>query len=188
MSYKNPLSISHEIVSKYLGEGDTAVDATAGNGNDTVFLAKIVGCRGKVYSFDIQNTAIENTRKKLKINDLLNRVELINEGHQLMDKYVPPGVKVIMFNLGYLPGGNHQIATKPKSTISAINKSLDLLQVGGIIMMVIYYGGDSGFEEKDAVMKYIEQLNYKKYSVLALNFVNWLNCPPISVCIEKTSE
>ncbi len=188
MSYKNPLSISHEIVSKYLSQGDTAVDATAGNGNDTVFIARLIGDKGKVYAFDIQNSAVENTRKKLIINNLTSRVKLINDSHQFMDKYVPPGIKVVMFNLGYLPGGDHRIATKPESTIIAIKKSLNLLQIGGIIMMVIYYGGDSGFMEKDAVMSFIRQLDYKKYSVLVMEFVNWLNCPPISVCIEKINK
>lgn len=188
MPYKNPLSISHEIVTRYLAEGDIAVDATAGNGNDTIFLAEIVGIKGKVYAFDIQNAAIENTREKLKTNNLQNRVVLINDGHQFIDKYVPPGVKVIMFNLGYLPGGNHQIATKPESTIVAIKNSLDVLKVGGIIMMVIYYGGDSGYVEKDAVLDYIRLLDNKKYSVLVMDFVNWLNCPPISVCIQKISN
>ncbi len=187
MSFRNALSISHEIVSNYLTEGDIAVDATAGNGNDTIFMAELVGERGRVYSFDIQEKAIKITREKLIKIDMESRVTLINDGHQFMDKYVPFGIKVVMFNLGYLPGGNHFIATKPENTIAAIEKSLKLLQTGGIIMMVIYYGGDSGFAEKDALMNYIRKLDYKKYSVLVMDFVNWINCPPISVCIEKIS-
>lgn len=188
MSYKNALSISHEIVSNCLSEGDISVDATAGNGNDTIFMAKLVGEKGRVYSFDIQERAIETTREKLIKNNFEGRVTIIKDGHQFMDKYVPFGIKVVMFNLGYLPGGNHFIATKPENTIAAIEKSLKLLQTGGIVMMVIYYGGDSGFVEKDAVISYIKSLDYKKYSVLVMDFVNWINCPPISVCIEKISE
>lgn len=185
MSYKNALSISHEIVTKYLAEGDFAIDATAGNGNDTLLLAKLVGDKGKVYAFDIQEIAIHNTCKRLKENKLEHRVQLINNGHQFMDKYISDKVKVVMFNLGYLPGGNHLIATKPQNTITAIDTSLKLLKEGGIIMMVIYYGGDSGFAEKNAIINHIKKLDYKKYSVLVMDYINWINCPPIAVCIEK---
>ncbi len=185
MILKNALHASHEIVKKVIVEGDRVVDATAGNGNDTLFLASLVGNIGRVYAFDIQEKALENTNAKLKENHMEQRVQLINDGHQNMSKYVPHGVKVVMFNLGYLPGGDHSISTKAENTIVAIETSLNLLQIGGIIMMVVYYGGDSGFDEKDAIIEYIKSLDYKKYSVLMMDYINWRNCPPIAVCIEK---
>ncbi len=184
---KNALQISHEIIKCYLKDGDIAVDATSGNGNDTLYLAELVGDKGKVYAFDIQKVAINTTLEKLKKNKLEERVELINDGHQYMDDYISSEVQVIVFNLGYLPGGDHNIGTKPESTIQAIDKSLELLKVGGIVMMVIYYGGDSGFTEKAAVLDYIEKLDYKKYTVLMMNYANWINNPPIAVCIEKVA-
>ena len=140
---------------------------------------------GKVYAFDIQEIALKNTYMKLVENNMNHRVQLINDDHQYMDKYVPYGVKAVMFNLGYLPNGDHSIATEYRNTIAAIEASLKLLQIGGIIMIVIYYGGDSGFDEKDAVIKYISLLDYKKYSVLMMDYINWINCPPIAVVIEK---
>jgi hypothetical protein len=88
--------------------------------------------------------------------------------------------------LGYLPKGDHSIGTKADSTIEALNKSMELLMVGGIVMMVIYYGGDSGFEERDAVLEYIKTIECRKYTVLVSDFVNQINCPPIAVCIEKS--
>ncbi|NLY43982.1 MAG: methyltransferase domain-containing protein [Clostridiaceae bacterium] len=182
---KNSLGISHEIVEKIVKEGDIVVDATAGNGHDTLFLAKLVGDSGHVYSFDIQDAALEATYSRLCAHNLQHRVTLIKDGHQEMDKYVPRGVKAVMFNLGYLPGGDHSICTKPDTTIEAIKKSLELLITNGIVMIVIYYGGDSGFEEKDAVMSFLKNLDYKKYSVLMHDFINQINCPPIAVCIEK---
>lgn len=188
MAFKNALHISHEIVKKVVNQGDIVVDATAGNGNDTLFLANLIGDNGKVYAFDIQDKALKNTRIKLAQNNFNKRVQLINDGHQYMDKYVPKGIKVVMFNLGYLPGGDHFISTQAKNTIAAIETSLKLLQVKGIIMMVIYYGGDSGFDEKNAVMEYIKLLDYKKYSVLVMDYINWINCSPIAVCIEKIAE
>ena len=90
-----------------------------------------------------------------------------------------------MFNLGYLPGGDHSIGTKGETTITAIKKCLDLLVVNGVVIIVVYYGGDSGFDEKNMVLDYITTIDNKKYTVMKTEFVNQINCPPILVCIEK---
>lgn len=185
MLLSNSLAISHEIIKKLVKEGDTVVDATMGNGNDTLFLATLVGDKGKVYSFDIQACALKNTRRKLYEAGAQGCVELINDGHQNMDIYVSAGIKAVMFNLGYLPKGDHSIGTKADTTIEALKKSMELLIAGGIIMMVIYYGGDSGFDEKEAVLEYLKTIDCRKYTVLVSDFVNQINCPPIAVCIEK---
>jgi predicted methyltransferase len=188
MLLKNSLSISHELVSKVLQSGDIVVDATMGNGNDTLFLANLVGDEGKVYAFDVQQLALDNTTKRLSDAGLLQRAELILDGHQNMGRYAPQGIKAVMFNLGYLPKGDHNIGTKAETTIAAIESSLELLCREGIVMLVIYYGGDSGFDEKNAVLEYFKTLDCKKYSVLVHDFVNQVNCPPIAVCIEKMIE
>jgi predicted methyltransferase len=185
MILKNSLSISHELVSKVVQPGDIVVDATMGNGNDTLFLANLVGDLGKVYAFDVQQLALDNTKKRLTDAGLIERAELILEGHQNIGLYAPQGIKAVMFNLGYLPKGDHNIGTKAETTIAAIESSLRLLCKEGIVMLVIYYGGDSGFDEKNAVMEYFKTLDCKKYSVLVHDFVNQVNCPPIAVCIEK---
>lgn len=185
MLLSNSLAISHEIIKRIVKPGDTVVDATMGNGNDTLLLAGLVGDKGMVYSFDIQESALESTRKKLEKAGIEGYVKLILDGHQNIDRYVPKGIRAVMFNLGYLPKGDHSIGTKADTTIEALNKSMELLMVGGIIMMVIYYGGDSGFEEKDAVLQYIKTIDCRKYTVLVSDFVNQINCPPIAVCIEK---
>ncbi|MDK2799650.1 MAG: hypothetical protein PWP27_1354 [Clostridiales bacterium] len=182
---KNSLGISHEIVRKVVCAGDIVVDATVGNGNDTLFLAELVGDTGHVYGFDIQEVALRNAQEKLQQADVLKRVSLIKDGHENMDQYIGQSVKAVMFNLGYLPGGNHSIHTKANTTIQAIQKSLDLIVPHGIVMLVIYYGGDSGFEEKDAVIDFLKTLDYRKYSVLMHHFINQIHCPPIAACIEK---
>lgn len=184
---KNSLGQSHDIALKVLREGDTAVDATAGNGNDTVFLARIVGRTGRVYSFDIQEQAIINTRKKLADQNFLDRVTLIKDGHENMDKHINEKVKIVMFNLGYLPGGNHSIGTKRDTTITAIQKAIELIEFDGIVLIVVYYGGDSGFDEKEAVLEFLKSIDCKRYTVMQTEFVNQVNCPPILVCIEKTA-
>ena len=182
---KNSLTQSHQIISSIVEKGDTVVDATAGNGNDTLFLAELVGEEGMVYSFDIQKQALSSTDKKLQEKQLKSRVKLINDGHQNIKKYITEPIKAIMFNLGYLPGGNHSIGTKGCTTIEAIKGGMELLTVHGIISIVVYYGGDSGFDEKNEVMDFIKTIDYKKYTVMRTDFVNQINCPPILICIEK---
>ncbi|MCX7709600.1 MAG: methyltransferase domain-containing protein [Clostridia bacterium] len=182
---KNSLNQSHDIVRSVVQEGDTVIDATTGNGNDTVFLAELVGASGKVYSFDIQEQAIEKTRGKLESKGLLQRVQLIKDGHQNLDLYVNETVKAVMFNLGYLPGGDHSIGTRGNTTIEAVKKSMERIPVGGVVSIVVYYGGDSGFDEKEKVLEFVRTIDCKIYSVMQLEYVNQVNCPPILICIEK---
>ncbi|HPD00460.1 MAG TPA: class I SAM-dependent methyltransferase [Acetivibrio sp.] len=182
---KNSLGQSHDYIRLFVIEGDTVVDATCGNGNDTAFLAGLVGEKGKVYSFDIQDRALCNAKKRIDELGLTKRVELIKDGHENMDKYVNMPVKAVMFNLGYLPGGDHKIGTKPQTTIQAIKKAMNLLIKGGVIVIVIYYGGDSGFEEKERVLEFLTGIDQKEYIVMKNEFINQANCPPILVCIEK---
>lgn len=182
---KNSLEQSHEYVEKFVKLGDVVIDATCGNGNDTVFLAELVGENGKVYAFDIQQCALTNTSNRMLKKGLKDRVVLINDGHENIEKYVGENVKAVMFNLGYLPKGDHSIGTKAQTTIKAIEASLSMLQKGGVISIVIYYGKDSGCEEKEEVMKYLCTLEQKKYIVMITHFINQHNCPPILACVEK---
>ena len=182
---KNSLGQSHDFILKTVREGDTVIDATAGNGGDTLFLADLTGPSGKVYSFDIQQKAHDNTLDKLKAAGLESRVVQIPDGHQNMDLYVKEKVRAVMFNLGYLPGGDHNIGTKGASTAEALQKAMQHLEVNGIITVVVYYGGDSGFEEKEFIMEFIKTIDSKQYAVMKTEFVNQVNCPPILICIEK---
>ena len=184
---KNSLGQSHEMVKQVVVPGDTVIDATAGNGNDTLFLAQLVGDGGKVYSFDIQEPALEKTRHRLELHKVSAQVELIQDGHQNMDKHVTGSVKAVMFNLGYLPGGDHTIGTRAETTIEAVRKAMELICVNGLVSIVVYYGGDSGFEEKEAVMQFLETIDCRKFVVMKTEFVNQVNCPPIFICIEKYS-
>ena len=164
------------------------VDATCGNGNDTVFLAGLVGEEGNVYSFDIQDMAIQNTERKLMELHLAERVTVIKDGHQNMDIHIKDRVKAVMFNLGYLPKGDHSLGTRHDTTIIAVKKAMELLNVGGIITLVIYYGGDSGFDEKEKVLEFLKTIEQKNFIVMRTDFINQLNCPPVLVCIEKIRQ
>lgn len=181
----NAMNLGKELCIKKVKNGDVVVDATMGNGNDTLFLSKLVGDNGKVYAFDIQKEAIKNTRKRLKEEGVLDRVNLIEDGHENMDKYILDKVDLVMFNLGYLPKGEHEITTKAETTLKAIKKSLKILKKNGILIVIIYHGHKNGKEEKIAIENYSKELNQKEYNVIDLSFINEVNNPPVLLAIEK---
>lgn len=181
-----PQHITEYYIQNYISEGDTAIDATAGNGNDTLKLCSAVGTSGKVYAFDIQTPAIDETRKRLDDNGYTN-ASLICDSHSEMDKYIPGSVKAVIFNLGYLPGGDHKLQTKYDTTITAIGKALSVLDNEGFISVTVYYGKNSGTEEKEKVMDYLKSLSHKEYTVTVHDFYNRPNNPPITVIITKNN-
>lgn len=185
--YKNAVEIAKVLCEQKLNHGDVAIDCTMGNGNDTAYLCNLVGESGKVYAFDIQETAIINTGKRLANEGLVNRAQLILDGHENVDKYIDTKVKFVIFNLGYLPKGDHKIVTKTETTLIAIKKCLGLLEKNGIIIVVLYPGHESGRKEKQAILEYVSSLLQKEYSVSHLQFLNQINNPPEVVCIEKMS-
>ena len=166
--------------------GDICIDATMGNGNDTALLSKLAGDTGRVVAFDIQQMALDNTKEKMKKECCPNNYELILDSHETMAEYALENtVSCITFNLGYLPGGDHGKATKGESSIRAIETGLGLLKKKGLMTVCIYSGGDTGFEEKDAVLSYIKSLDAKKYLVIISEYANRPNHPPIPVLIIK---
>ena len=179
-----PQNITEYFINNYISCGDTVIDATAGNGNDTLKLCRAVEKEGTVYAFDIQEVALEETKKRLLENGFENAT-LILDSHSQMDKYIKEKVKAVIFNLGYLPGGDHKVQTKADTTKKAIEKSLELLSDDGFVSISIYYGKNSGTEEKTAVMEYLKQLDYKKYTAVVYDFYNRPNNPPLTVIITK---
>ncbi|GEL68168.1 class I SAM-dependent methyltransferase [Marinilactibacillus psychrotolerans] len=183
----SPLRYCHHLLAQLVSSGDTVIDATVGNGQDTIKLAQLVGKTGKVYGFDIQETAIEETKKKVQLTGLTEQIKLINDGHEKMNDYITDNTKIqaIVFNLGYLPKGDKSIITLPDTTLSALEQGLNLLNVGGQILMMVYYGHDGGTEEKNAILAYLETLSQEKFSVLQYGFINQKNSPPFLIAIEK---
>ena len=152
---------AQKFISGYLSDGDHVIDATAGNGFDTLFLARHVGNEGMVYAFDIQLQAIENTRQLLSDNNLLKRVRLFKQGHELLLESVPgeihQHISVIMFNLGYLPGADKSCITKTATTLDALNQSMQLLKPAGLLSVMLYPGHPGGQDEAQAVLEWAQQ-------------------------------
>lgn len=174
------------FISQQVQEGDFCIDATMGNGNDTLLLSQLCGEAGKVLAFDIQKQALEATEKKLAAGHAPENYTLLLESHANMAEYASPdSVSCIVFNFGYLPGGDHSLATRGDTSIQALNQSLPLLKKGGMISLCIYSGGDSGFEERDLILTWLKDLDPHKFLVIKSEYYNRPNNPPIPVLIIK---
>lgn len=188
MKLKRVLPFAKELIASVIEPGDSVVDATAGNGHDTLFLADLVGESGHVYAFDVQPEAIQVTTEKLEQASLNARATVIHDGHENVVKYVQTEISAAIFNLGYLPGSNHEIVTRGISTVQAIESLLQLLKVGGLIVLVVYHGHEGGKEEKDALMTFVQHLPQSYAHVLSYQFLNQQNNPPFIIAIEKMKD
>lgn len=177
---KRPLEMAHDFLAQVITQEDIVVDATMGNGHDTLFLAKLAK---QVYAFDIQEQALEKTSQRLQEAGLSN-VDLILQGHETVDQFVTE-VKAAIFNLGYLPSANKSIITKPQTTLEALEKLCQMLVKGGRIAIMIYYGHEGGDIERDAVLDFVSQLPQQEYTATIYRTLNQINNPPFLVMIEK---
>lgn len=167
--------------------GDLCIDATMGNGNDTLLLCQLAAPGGHCLAFDIQPEALTHTQVLLSAHDIPEcSYTLLLETHEKMASHAEPEtVSAIVFNLGYLPSGDHALSTKAASTLRALEQSLSLLKKGGLLAVCIYSGGDSGFEERDAVLAYLKELDPRKYLVIVSEYYNRPKNPPIPVLVVK---
>ena len=150
---------AHLLIKEHLKAGDIAIDATVGNGHDTVFLAERVGPEGKVFGFDLQDIAIEVAKLVLKTKKHIKQCDLFQCGHEKLAERIPTEyhgrIAVAMFNLGYLPHGDKDLITRPDTTLAALEQSLQLLMPGGLLSVLAYRGHPGGMEEYEAVLNWI---------------------------------
>ena len=182
----------HEIIRSQAEREGFYIDATMGKGNDTKLLCELAKDQGRILAFDIQKEALEETEKMLNGYEIGRkmyedgRIQLILDGHEHMEMYAKSETAdVICFNFGYLPGGDHRIATKVETSVEAIKKGLKILKRGGMMSLCIYSGGDTGFEEKDAILEYLRSLPAREYTVIQNTYFNRGNNPPMPVFIFK---
>ena len=187
MSYelKSARYLAREVILRAVEPGDTVVDATMGNGHDTQMLCETVGPEGRVWAFDVQAQAVEETRNRLRAQGLDGRAELILSGHEHMAEYVKGPVKAVMFNLGWLPGGDHEVTTRWETTRTAVESALDLLAPMGVLVICAYPGHAEGEREKQELTAFLGGLDNRRYNVLHQRFLNAGPGAPECFVIQK---
>ncbi|MEQ9104228.1 MAG: class I SAM-dependent methyltransferase [Rhodothermales bacterium] len=169
-------NIVHTMVREVIRPGDRVVDATCGNGHDSEFLAAKVGPEGHVWSLDVQDAAVQATRMRLSTAGLAVQSTVVQADHASLATVVPAAwkgtVSAVLFNLGYLPGADRGIRTRPGSTIAALGDALDLLRQDGMVSVVVYPGHEGGADESHAVRGYVSALDPKQFGVWRYESMN----------------
>ena len=169
---RNARHLAADYMTRTIRWGDTVVDATMGNGKDTLFLAELVGEGGHVHAFDVQPEAVERTRERVHEAGFDGRVSLHLAGHETMKAHVAPGVQAVMFNLGWLPGAEHVVTTLTRTTLTAVQAACELLAPGGIVTICVYPGHEEGRRELEALDAWAASLSVRTYNILRHHFAN----------------
>lgn len=190
MGFLSVLSFAHKCVLERIRPGDTVVDATIGTGADTAFLCETVGEKGALYAFDIQQQALDRAAERIgRLSGVPHRLRLLLLSHADMREAIPPEhhgqISAVMFNLGYLPGGDKQIITRPESTIPALDAAVSLLKAGGIVTVVLYPGHEGGRGEADRVEQWAQELPDAEYQAIVYRFTNKSGIAPYVIAVEK---
>lgn len=179
---------SHWIVGRVLRPGDVAFDATVGHGNDLVMMASLVGSTGLVLGCDIQEHAIESARHNAESRGVSDRIRLYVESHEHIDRICAHEnvrqLRAIMYNLGYLPGGDKSIRTRLETTIPSLGRALGLLAEGGVMTIVSYRGHEGGAEEAAAVLNWCRELPPHLYE--CVEYTSLLSdLAPLGIAVAK---
>lgn len=177
------------IIEKALYPGAVAVDATLGNGYDCLWLCGLVGEEGKVYGFDIQQEAVDRSRDRLAQNGVENRAKLICSGHQNMLDYVDKeSADAVMFNLGWLPGAEHGVTTYVNTTLQAVNAALEVLKQDAVMTICVYPGHEEGAREREALIKWAQNLDEKRFDAMIQSYLNQSKDPPLMIAVKKNKR
>ena len=182
---RNARHLAADYMIRSIQEGDRVVDATMGNGKDTLFLCELVGESGHVYAFDVQAEAVERTRQRVEEAGYSDRTTLFLAGHQTMAEHVPAGVQAVMFNLGWLPGAEHIVTTKTNTTLEAVRAAVSLIVPGGIVTVCVYPGHEEGTRELSALLEYASSLSVREYNVAHHCFLNASSQTPQLILIQR---
>lgn len=178
------------VLQSRLRGGDLVVDATAGNGHDSLFLAQQVLPDGQLFIFDVQAEALRQTRVRLMENQVpLDHVTFIHAGHETLDTTLPEAlrgkVRAIMFNLGYLPGGDKQLITQPVTTLMALQAALEWLDSDGLLTVVAYPGHDGGHAEALALEQWMITLPVERFEAQKMAYLNFRPTTPFCLVVRK---
>lgn len=176
---------AQELLETALFPGARAIDATMGNGHDTLWLCQRVGDGGHVYAFDVQPAALESTGARLREAGMEARATLICAGHEHMAEHVREPVDAVMFNLGWLPGAAHGVTTRTETTLRAAQAALELLTPGGLMTLCVYPGHDEGARELEALLRWASGLDEKRFDAMLRCYMNQCNHPPQMIAVKK---
>ncbi len=177
------VDIVHSCLKEYVSLGDLVIDATSGNGYDTLFLAKL---GAKVTSFDIQQIALDRTKSLLEKNGVIDSVKLILDSNENITNYFSEGqISAISYNLGYLPDGDESITTTADTTINSLKSALPLLKIYGVISIVSYRGHNNGREENLKLDDFLYSLDEKDFLVIKHETYNRKSSPPIVYFVKR---
>ncbi|WP_038369371.1 tRNA (mnm(5)s(2)U34)-methyltransferase [Brackiella oedipodis] len=183
------LEFVHDLLQRCVQAGDTVIDATMGNGHDTLALAQHVGSTGQVISFDIQPQALANTLGLLQQAGLEANVQLRLESHEHLAQNLSPelhgAIKLVIFNLGYLPGADKRITTRVDTTLTALEQALSVLRPQGLLIVVVYPGHAQGLEEHQALTTWVKALDSQYYIAAHYGLLNLALRAPYVLAIEK---
>ena len=182
---KSARYLAADILARAVQPGDSVIDATMGNGHDTLFLCGLVGETGKVYAFDVQEAAVENTRRRLSDAGVLSRAALFCLGHERMAEKAAGPVAAAVFNLGWLPGGDHSVTTRWETTRKAVESALELLAPLGVLVICAYPGHAEGDRERAALTEYLSALPPQRFNVLHHRFLNAGPGAPECFAVQK---
>lgn len=183
--FRSHIDLAHSYWKSIVVPGDTVVDATCGNGHDTAVLVELAlaSDMGDVYAMDLQPAAIASCRKKLSgllTQKAMGRVHLIEGCHsRFPEEIVPRSVKLVTYNLGYLPGGDKKLTTLTATTLTSLKKALELVQDGGAISITCYPGHDAGVPEESAVLELARTLDPKVWSCCHHRWLNRERAPSL---------
>ncbi len=185
MDLGNARAWTRELWDRLPLEGGTVIDATVGNGYDTVYLAGKVGQTGRVYGFDVQTEAVDATRDRLRDAGLLDRCCLILDSHENVDAYVNEPVDGVMFNLGWLPKAEHAVTTHAQSTLKAVGKCLYLLKKGGLMTVCVYPGHPEGEREQATLLAWARALDDSEFDARVTAYLNIGKRPPLLIAVTR---
>lgn len=177
------INLAHFWWSQLLKRGDIAVDATCGNGFDTVVIAKLLlpQLAGTLFAMDLQSDAIAATKRRLEVqvgDKAALDVTFLQQCHsQFPSSLFPATVKLIVYNLGYLPGGDKTLTTQSVSTLASLQQALPLIVPGGAISITCYPGHAAGAEELTEILSWATTLDSRSWSCCHHHWVNRSQSP-----------
>ncbi len=146
------LKKAKELWMAHVGPDDIVVDATCGNGHDTLFLSQLAK---HVYALDIQEKAIENTRARLEAHwrdQWKEKATLYLRSHEEFSWLAAPP-RLIVYNLGYLPSGDKSLTTMTRTTLVSLENARKVLAPDGAICVMCYPGHAEGEKEEKAILQ-----------------------------------